>query len=233
MLTQKQRDILYAEFGPPSLGLDVARQGDDLCVWALVYGNPSKAILTDLWHTQKQDFADTAAHTKKIVDEYRILPHRIILDTVGMGVGVFDILKNYHNLTVTPFVAGARPTQEVDFGEGIRYSFANLRAQAWWNLREMLDPTYPDKKLLIYDGLRQSDRLLSDLTAIKYEFTGERVIRMESKKATKKRLGRSPDFGDAIMQACSPSIAATAAERMNSLSRLKSLSLSDFRMDRI
>ena len=43
------------------------------------------------------------------------------------------------------------------------------------------------------------DRLVRDLVATKYNYRSNGTLAIESKNDTKKRLGKSPDFADALM----------------------------------
>ena len=44
-------------------------------------------------------------------------------------------------------------------------------------------------------------KVIADLTAPKYKISSEKTLTIESKDDIKKRIGRSTDYGDAIMQA--------------------------------
>lgn len=73
--------------------------------------------------------------------------------------------------------------------------FKNKRAQAIWQFREALDPDQEGGSPV---SLPPGPTLLGDLVATRYD-TESKVIRMEDKKLTAKRLGRSPDEGDAVV----------------------------------
>lgn len=77
--------------------------------------------------------------------------------------------------------------------EGL-YGFKNLRAQAVWQFRESLDPTYDSRIALPPDP-----ELLADLCAYRYEIRpgggGEEIVILP-KEDMKEMLGRSPDKGD-------------------------------------
>lgn len=75
--------------------------------------------------------------------------------------------------------------------------FTNVRTEAYWRLREALDP---DQRGGSPISLPNDNRLLADLTAPHYKVTG-RGIELESKEDVVKRLGRSPDRGDAVVMA--------------------------------
>lgn len=79
------------------------------------------------------------------------------------------------------------------------YKFANKRAEVYWRFREALDPSQPGGSPII---LPPDQKLLSDLTSVRHQVTS-RGITLESKDEMKKRLGRSPDAGDAVVLAWS------------------------------
>ncbi len=74
--------------------------------------------------------------------------------------------------------------------------FANKRSAAWWHLRELLDPAGGHQIALPPDDL-----LTGDVTAPHWRMTSSGKIQVESKEEIKKRLGRSPDDGDAVVMA--------------------------------
>lgn len=76
--------------------------------------------------------------------------------------------------------------------------FVNKRSEAYWKFREACDPSeYQGSPVAIPpdDAI-----LLSDLTAPTFELVGGK-IKITPKKELKKRLGRSPDRGDAVVMA--------------------------------
>ena len=77
--------------------------------------------------------------------------------------------------------------------------FANKRAEAWWRFREALDPDQPGGARI---ALPPDSQLIHDLAAPRFE-TKSGKLYVESKKDIIKRLGRSPDRGDAVVMAWS------------------------------
>jgi hypothetical protein len=65
--------------------------------------------------------------------------------------------------------------------------FVNLRAYAYWSLRDLLDPEQGQNLALPPD-----QELLSDLTAPRWSLTTQ-GIKIEAKEDIAERLGRSPD----------------------------------------
>lgn len=79
--------------------------------------------------------------------------------------------------------------------EDNQLTFSNVRTEAYWRLREALNPDQAGGSSIMLPDDRE---LLADLTAPTYAV--ERGgIKLESKEKLVKRLGRSPDKGDAVV----------------------------------
>lgn len=172
--------LLY-EGGKQSLGVDVARYGDDKSV---IYRVDTSRVL------DKDVFDDISTHQlaetiKARMSGYSIDADRTVIDAVGIGAGVCDMLiaDNYH---IKEFVAGAKATRR--FG---RFKFKNLRSLGYWFLREQLKNGE--------FGIPDDKDLIEDITAHRYSISGDRMISVESKDMLKKRIGRSPDDSDALV----------------------------------
>jgi hypothetical protein len=77
--------------------------------------------------------------------------------------------------------------------------FTNIRTEAYWRLREALDPSQDGGAHL---RLPPDKELMADITAPTFETKsgkGGMVIQLEPKDKLVKRLGRSPDKGDAVV----------------------------------
>ncbi len=94
---------------------------------------------------------------------------------------------------VVAFNAAAGSSKRDSTGE---FGFVNCRAAAWWGLRELLAPDS-----LFEIALPPDDKLTGDLTAPTYKVMSGGNIQIESKEDIHKRLGRSTDDGDAVIQA--------------------------------
>ncbi|MDA1192895.1 MAG: hypothetical protein O3A46_14575, partial [Candidatus Poribacteria bacterium] len=108
---------------------------------------------------------------------------RIGGDDIGVGGGETDLLRR----------RGA-PVQGINVSESAveRERFFNRRSELWWQLREWIRD----------EGELPNDRkLVEDLTAPKFSYTGKGQIKVESKDEMKKRLGRSSDYADSLMLA--------------------------------
>ena len=110
------------------------------------------------------------------------------LDIVGIGASAYDDgLRNGLNVIG---INGSAPSDATDRSGKLR--FLNLRAEMYWKLREALDPD-GDAPL----ALPPDPELSADLRAQRWEIT-KGGIKVEPKDEIAKRLGRSPDCGDAV-----------------------------------
>jgi len=176
-----------SEGKPVEIGVDVARFGGDKSVIAVRRG--SKVLPLEVY--AKQDTMETAGHVIRARNQYGA--EKLKIDVIGVGAGVVDRLKEQGYPVVGINVADKATDPE---------QFVNLRSELWWNLRERLDPnlaTNPDPVALPPD-----DELLADLSGAKYKIDSRGRIKLESKDDMKKRLGRSPDRGDAVVLAFAP-----------------------------
>jgi len=113
------------------------------------------------------------------------------IDIIGIGAGVVDRLREQGEKLITAVNFGAG-TKRTDMSGEVE--MLNVRAAAWWGLRERLEP--PSEVML---PPTKDDELLGDLVAPRYGYTSSGKLKVESKDDIKKRLGHSPDMGDAVV----------------------------------
>lgn len=172
--------------GKQSLGVDVARFGDDHTVLARSMSNG----LADIDGYPMTSIYTTTELVKAKINEHSIDHDRVVVDALGLGGGVYDYLYNAH-YRVKEFVGGKPPTKRLKY-----HRFKDMSAQGWWYLREQIRTGEFE--------LIDHTRLKEDLTAVRYSISGEKLIEVESKDKLKKRIGRSPDYGDATMMSLMP-----------------------------
>ena len=164
-------------------GVDVGAHGDDPSVVVMRQGMKATMLLKK----KGQPVTDTARQVAILADTFN--PTVIRVDTVGVGVGVFDIL-NEQGYPVEEFIGGAKPNDK---------RFRNKRAEAYWGLRNLL---CEGRVGLHSDNIEWINEMVNEMGTIRYLQTeSDRVIQVESKKAIKKRLGHSPDICDAVVYA--------------------------------
>jgi hypothetical protein len=177
--------------GPRIVGVDVARYGEDKTCLAVRLGD----VIAELHLYAKQDTVETAdqvgnANKTGLLDGHP--QARAIVDTVGLGAGVYDTLKS-RGYAVDAFVASGKTSMRDGTGT---MRFRNIRSAAWWNMRELLDPRNGSTIALPKD-----DELAAELCAPRWDTLAGAVIAVESKDDIRRRLGRSTDRADAVIQA--------------------------------
>lgn len=183
------------------VAVDVARFGRDRTVVCTRNGRHVHGFET--WHgLDTQETAARVLRTVREVQDTEAGPvSRVVVDTVGVGGGVADALREeLPELTWTEASRRGRRVRErsptlVEFNAGERAPdadrFRNLRSQAYWHLRERLEEG--DLALPPDDGLRR------ELQATRTEVTSAGKVAVESKDTIKSRLGgSSPDRADAL-----------------------------------
>ena len=168
-------------------GVDVSRGGKDQTIVSKRYG---------MWFAPLKKYDASESKTGDAVaalvinnlesDEHKKL---IVLDLTGIGSSPFDSLVS-QGFNVDGFL-GASKSYFTDASGTL--NFANRRAEAWWKFAEALDPNSGEEIALPPDS-----ELMADLTAPTWKLTG-RGIQIEDKEEIKKRIGRSPDCGDAVV----------------------------------
>jgi hypothetical protein len=108
----------------------------------------------------------------------------------GLGASVYAILKEQEIKGLVPITVGASTHWRDRSGE---ISFLNVRAAMWWNMRELLDPTYNSQIML-----PPLEQLTLDLSTPHSEMMKDATRKIESKDSIAKKIGRSTDYGDAV-----------------------------------
>lgn len=209
--------------GKKIAGLDVADEGGDLNALASRKGYLLREV--DDWGE-----GDTGATTRRAVGNLIGEPVEVQYDSVGIGAGVKSEANRLKasgelpiNISFVSWSAGAKvqwpdshliPRDEEsplnkDF-------FANLKAQAWWQLRLRFERTYravtqgveyePDEMISLPSGLpklRQLQKELSQATASRTT-AGLKLVVDKKPEGT-----RSPNMADSVVMAYWPIVGST------------------------
>ena len=174
-----KNDIKVHEDTVSIWALDVARQGNDSSVLCKRQGPVIHPLtvwnnldLMQLSGAVKAEY-DAVSSSKK--------PIEIIVDSVGLGAGVLDRLREL-GLPARGLNVSERSMQ--------KETYINLRAELWFRCKSWLEGM--DVKI------PHDDRLWAELAAPRYHFTSSGKIQVESKEAMKKRGINSPDRADAV-----------------------------------
>lgn len=180
--------------GKKWLGVDVAGGGADHTVMARRTG----------WHITRLEYpreTDLMRLAKEVNRHGTGGGFRPVIDTLGVGQGVTSRLREMFEAGDAPWrpvaFVGAASSNLVNLTR--EYGFVNNRSAAWWMVREALDPQNERGAMLPPDP-----ELVADLTAPTWSIgqAGQPPkIRVQPKDQVKLKLGRSPDFGDAVAMA--------------------------------
>lgn len=166
-----------ARYGAWVVGCDPAREGDDSTTFIHRQGRRAWGLQR---HYGLDDMAK-AGQAKLLLDSFPI--DRMFIDRGG-GSGMYDRLVEMgyrHRVTLVNFGSNALDKD----------AYKNRRAEMWDGVRKWLES---EEETQIPDD----DTLHGDLVAPGYKYTSTTQKQLEPKEDIKKRIGRSPDSGDAL-----------------------------------
>jgi hypothetical protein len=175
---------------PRYLTVDVARFGQDkivMFVWQGLY-------VIRAFEYAKKGTDYTEAQIEAHCREYRVPRHQVVVDEDGVGGGVVD-----HLAGVRGFVNGGKPLEKKpEPGAPVTHNYGNLKSQCYYALSEAVN-----KNLVgIYSDVpvEMRERIIEDLEQIRQRNPDkDGKLYVTPKEEIKARIGRSSDYGDALM----------------------------------
>lgn len=168
------------------VSVDVARMGQDKTV--IMIWNSLQVLEIRTYSKQRTD--ETVGVLRQIETEYSIPRSHFIIDEDGVGGGVVDQFKGAKG-----FINNSTAIQPTDETKKVNYS--NLKTQCYFILADKvntglvgindIDPMIRDALVEELEQVRQID------------IDKESKIKLMPKEDIKERLGRSPDYADALM----------------------------------
>lgn len=161
------------DFAARILGIDVAREGDDKSV---IFPRQGLVALPPrvMRNARTIEGATAVAMKKQEWDS----DAEFIDNTGGFGGGWIDQLMNLGHTPIGVHFASAASDPR----------YANKRAEMWFKMAEWVKAG---------GALPNIPELVAELTTPTYSFKGDKLL-IEPKEEVKKRLGRSPDYADAL-----------------------------------
>jgi phage terminase large subunit len=175
------RDVAVSPTAPVIWGVDVARFGTDSSALCKRKGN---VILEPIKKWRNLDLMQLTGAIKVEYDslDAKERPVEILVDSIGLGAGVVDRLREL-NL----------PARGINVSESpaLGNTYRNLRAELWYKAKAWLEKR--DCKL------PKDEALINELVMVRYTFTSNGKIQIESKDDIRKRGLGSPDLADAFV----------------------------------
>lgn len=180
------------------LGVDIGRGGDPSVI-GIRCGNAIK----EFRRIEVRDVMQVAG----LVTGLMLAHHqsKASIDVIGIGAGVYDRCRENReipNVNNRMIAFNAAEKTEIRDSSG-EIGFINMRSAAWWNVRELLQLDEID--------LPPDDELTGELVAPKWKIQSGGKIQVESKEDIKKRIGRSTNYADTVIQVFAPAPVAKIA----------------------
>ncbi|HET7111740.1 MAG TPA: terminase family protein [Gemmatimonadales bacterium] len=194
--SSQMRDITPNPQAPVIWGLDVARYGGDRS--ALVKRRGTVVAKPVAW--RDKDLMQLSALVKAEFDGTAVQdrPVDILIDSIGLGAGVVDRLRQL-----------GLPARGINVSEAAALTdhYVNLRAELWFKAKEFftrqdcqLPPDVPDDS---------AGSLGAELALLRYKFSRTAKFQVESKDEVKRRGYASPDLADALVLTFASTAATT------------------------
>lgn len=213
--------IGFEASGRKRIGFDVADEGEDSNAKTLAHGS----VVTDCQQWNKGDVITSADRVKNYAEEVRA--SEIVYDSIGVGAGVKAHLKRVCRIPATGFNAGEsvfKPEAKYAEGKTNKDMFSNIKAQAWWGVRDRFYNTWrvikhlesnpddrdfvkqfsDDQLISLSSGIKQLEYLKAELSRPWVDYDNNGRVKVESKKDMKKRGIPSPNMADSLIMAFAP-----------------------------
>ena len=180
------------------VGCDVAGMGNDSSVICPRFGDWVEKF-------DRYQSGGRADHMRVagMLTEYLKKGHWAFIDTIGEGAGVFSRLREleYQRAVSCKFSEAAKRKNGKPLKDAHDvYEFKNMRAYLYWAVRDWLDPRNGSKAML-----PECPELMEELTEIRYFFSSDGKIQIDSREDIIQAIKRSPDFSVALGNTFYPS----------------------------
>jgi hypothetical protein len=178
-------DALYNMFHNTS----VDREGNFITVDVASTGKDSTVITTwdglycsNVFKYNNIDTPKIVSEVRRLMNIYTVPIKHVIIDTIGVGSGVGDLLKG-----CVRFVAGSKPLN--------KETFNHIKSQLFFHLARLINS---GEIGVNYEGA--VDDIVDELVAHKrHNADKDGKYQVTPKDEVKRLIGRSPDIGDAIV----------------------------------
>ena len=176
------RENREVQYGRIVMAVDVAGSGEDMSIICHRSGN--SIIKWDEYPLNDTTFL--ANEVERLAAQYSGREVVAVVDALGLGAGVYDILRANRKVNVIAFIGSERATHETMYDRRRDEGYHLLHKQ----FKELHFPVPPP------------ERLKKELVNIEFDYASGKVQLRLSKKDLKRRIGFSPDYADALMMTC-------------------------------
>lgn len=192
------RDIAVNPHAPFVWGLDVARFGSDSSAMCIRQANKVHAL--HVW--KGLDLMELSGRVAAMYNDAETKPQEILIDSIGLGAGVVDRLREL-NLPVRGVNVSEAPA--------LKGTYANLRAELWFKTREWFES--------MEASIPNDARLVDELAMVRYKYTSNGKFQIESKDDIRKRGQKSPDVAESLVLTLSSDAVTTLFGSRGSITR--------------
>ena len=182
ILKAVNRDLRKYDAEGTVVSCDPAEFGDDKTVIMVLKG--LKVI--DIEVTEKKELMDTAGRIVRMYRKHNA--DKIIIDEIGVGAGVRSRLRELvADGDIQASIMGFNSGRTAEHQE----KYPRLRDEVWMHAGELFKDGYV--------SIPKDDDLIEELGVMSYGMNSKGQSLVARKKDIKKILGRSTDFGDALV----------------------------------
>lgn len=177
--------------GPRRLGVDVARYGSDRTAFVLRHGG----LVDHLKVLSRQDTMETVGAILRLLDPWKV--DEVYVDVVGLGAGVYDRLAELkrHGTIPCPVISVNVAEKAPPVRHPADAKPRLLRDYLWLEVAQWLRDSQP---VFCADDPGGCEDLAGELASVGYGLDSNGQLVVEDKDHMRKRLGHSPDLGDAL-----------------------------------
>lgn len=181
-----------------SIGVDVARYGDDETVIATLEGNSISIPLVRQGQSLMRTVGDIVTTYYRLINEHPQYTGSITvnIDDTGLGGGVTDRLeevkaeKQLYRMVIVPVNFASKPPRN----ENDKDYYKDMTTYLWAAVKSLLEAGAI--------AIQNDNELVAQLSVRKYFVISNGLLQLESKGDMKKRGIKSPDRADAVALAC-------------------------------
>ena len=169
----------FVEGGDKFISVDVARLGSDKSIICLWNGKRLEQIIK----IDKNTITELVDRIKQMANEYSVPMSKIVIDADGVGGGAVDMLSG-----CVSFLNGSKALKG--------HNYQNLKTQCYYKFAEEVN-----NGRIYIACTKYRKEIIEELEVVKRDKVDkdQQKLAIEPKDVVKSKIGRSPDFADALI----------------------------------